>query len=268
MKIQIHEAQEHNLHDVSVEITAGLTAVTGVSGSGKTSLVFDTLYHESRRRFLEIFSLGQSGSRLAPARVKSITGLGPAVAVGQNQLNRNPNSTLATACGLHPLLRLLYARFGRRACPQCGAGLTQYPEAQLVDSLLALARQRSVDVAAPLAQQVPGSHATLLGLLADQFTSAALLVDGAPWPGTPLDPALPHAIAIHIARLDAASPAAVARQAVQQGAALGAVALQASWAGGRQVYSRAPVCAACGAWFDELEPVHFHTACPHCAGNG
>src|SRR4030095_11002642 len=107
--IRIRRASEHNLQDVDADIGDGLTVVTGVSGSGKTSLVFDTLYHEARRRFLELYSLGSSRLRLSPAKVESITGLGPAVAVGQNLLNRNPGSTLATAAGLHPFLRLLYA---------------------------------------------------------------------------------------------------------------------------------------------------------------
>ena len=85
-----------------------------VSGSGKTSLIFDTLYHEARRRFAEIYALDSSNLRLSPAGVESITGLGPATAVGQNLLNRNPNSTLATASGLRPFLRLLYANYGDR----------------------------------------------------------------------------------------------------------------------------------------------------------
>lgn len=118
--------KQNNLQNIDVDIGSGLTTVTGVSGSGKTSLVFDTLYHEARRRFVESFGLpgfgSSSGSQyLAPARVRSISGLGPAVAVGQNLLNRNPGSTLATASGLHPFLRLLYARFSKRICASCGA---------------------------------------------------------------------------------------------------------------------------------------------------
>ena len=126
MKIQIKGAHEHNLQGVEVEFGEGLTVVTGISGSGKTSLVFDTLYHEARRRFLEVFELGSPKGRLAPANVEAIAGLGPAVAVGQNLLNRNPNSTLATASGLHPFLRLLYAHFGERSCPRCGMSLAVY----------------------------------------------------------------------------------------------------------------------------------------------
>ena len=123
MDIRIRAAREHNLQAIDVAFGDGLTVVTGVSGSGKTSLVFDTLYHEARRRFLEVFALGSRGLRLSPAQVDGITGLGPAVAVGQNLLNRNPLSTLATASGLHPFLRLLYAHFGVRHCRRCGTPL-------------------------------------------------------------------------------------------------------------------------------------------------
>ena len=135
MKIHIQGAREHNLQGVDVEFGEGLTVVTGISGSGKTSLVFDTLYHEARRRFLEVFELGSPKGRLAPANVEAISGLGPAVAVGQNLLNRNPNSTLATASGLHPFLRLLYAHFGERSCPRCGMSLAVYTEDEILEHL-------------------------------------------------------------------------------------------------------------------------------------
>ena len=110
MTIQVQGARQHNLQGIDVSFGDGLTVVTGVSGSGKTSLVFDTLYHEARRRYLEVFSQGSSALRLAPANVGDIAGLGPAIGVGQNLLNRNPLSTLATASRSAPL-------FSTSVCP-------------------------------------------------------------------------------------------------------------------------------------------------------
>src|SRR5437588_864244 len=109
--ITVSGATQNNLRDIDVEIGPGLTAVVGVSGSGKSTLAFDTIHHEARRRFLETLSLGSPWHRMPPARVRKITGLGPAVSVEQNTLNRNPLSTLATSAGLHPFLRILFARF-------------------------------------------------------------------------------------------------------------------------------------------------------------
>ncbi|MDF1541283.1 MAG: hypothetical protein P1Q69_20465 [Candidatus Thorarchaeota archaeon] len=117
MEIKIRGARENNLKDVDIDIGDGLTVVTGISGSGKTSLVFNTMYHEARCRFLEVFNSGSSRVRMPPAHVRSVTGIGPTIAVGQNLLNRNPGSTLASASGLHPFLRLLFARNGSTGRP-------------------------------------------------------------------------------------------------------------------------------------------------------
>jgi excinuclease ABC subunit A len=269
MTIRIQGATEHNLQDIDVEIGDGLTVVTGVSGSGKTSLVFDTLYHEARRRFLDIFSTGSNGLRLAPARVREITGLGAAIAVGQNLLNRNPSSTLATASGLHPFLRLLYARFGRRHCPRCGAGLSVLTEDEIVERLVWLAQRDPISIFAPLLRNVHGSHRTLLDLLAGEFGAEALLIDGQSWQSQALDPAQPHDLQVEVAHLSGDVSIGEAREAIQAAAALGATALIArasSVSEAGKVLSRAPACTACGAWFGDLEPVHFHTPCPHCSG--
>lgn len=272
MKVRIEGAKEHNLRGIDVEFSDGLTVVTGVSGSGKTSLVFDTLYHEARRRFLDVFSLRSSQPRFSPANVRSITGLGPAVAVGQNLLNRNPASTLATASGLHPFLRLLYARFGERHCPRCATGLAVLTEDEIVERLAQLSRQGPITIFAPLLHRVQGSHSTLLELLEAKFGAGALLVDGQPRQSKPLEPAVPHDVEIEVARFAKPAPAKSIREAIETSAALGvhAIAVRSDTPGtGRELtFSRAPVCVTCGTWFGDLEPLHFHTPCPHCEGEG
>lgn len=123
-RLTVMGAAENNLRDVDAVLPGGVTAVVGVSGSGKSSLVFDTIYHEARRRFLETVSLGSPRLRSRPARVRDIQGLSPAVAVAQNAVNLNPSSTVATAVGVHPFLRILFARFAHRHCPACGEPAT------------------------------------------------------------------------------------------------------------------------------------------------
>ena len=268
MDIRIRGANEHNLKSVDVEIGDGLTVVTGVSGSGKTSLVFDTLYHEARRRFLDVFSKATQNVRLVPANVQSITGIGPAVAVGQNLLNRNPLSTLASASGLHPFLRLLYARFGTRHCSRCGAELSVLTEDEIVDRLLGLTMRGPVTLFAPLARGVKGSHRTLLRLLADKFGPEALLVDGQPWNGLQLSPTEPHDIEVKTARFGKGASARHIREAVQLAASLGANAVRARGTNGEATLSRVSACVECGTWFGDLGPVHFHTPCAYCRGSG
>ena len=162
MNIHINEASEHNLKNISVRFSDGMTVVTGVSGSGKSSLVFNTLYHESRRRFLEVFTNITSGLRLTPAKVKQITGICPSVAIGQDLLNRNPNSTLASASGLHPFLRLLFARFGEQACDNCGKKVQFLTFDEAATQVCLLAGKEERKAYALLLNNVTGSHRTLL----------------------------------------------------------------------------------------------------------
>jgi excinuclease ABC subunit A len=268
MDIRIKGAKEHNLRDIDAEFGEGLTVVTGVSGSGKSSLVFDTLYHEARRRFLEIFSLRSTDLRLSPADVQSVTGLGPAVAVGQNLLNRNPASTLATASGLHPFFRLLFTNFGQRYCPHCGTGMTLQSEDETIEHLAAVARQGSISIYSPILRNAAGSHQTLLNLLDSEFGQEAIWVDGRPWRQQALIPTERHNIDLEIARLEGKVSTKRIRKVVQVNAALGASAIRARRDDQEWVLSNAPVCVECGAWFEDLEPCHFHTPCPTCNGKG
>ncbi|OGO04340.1 MAG: hypothetical protein A2Y73_03865, partial [Chloroflexi bacterium RBG_13_56_8] len=268
MTIRVLGASEHNLQGIDIDLGDGLTVVTGVSGSGKTSLVFDTVYHEARRRFLEVFSLGSSATRLSPANVLFITGLGPANAVGQNLLNNNPLSTLASASGLHPFLRLLYAHYGERACPRCGKEISVLSEDEIVEQLALLARRDPLTVLAPLVRGARGSHRTLLDLLTDEFASELIFVDGHPWVPHSLDPLAPHDVEVEMARLSDSVSVGRIRQAVQKTEFLGTYGLIVRQSGRESTLSRAPVCIACGTWFGDLRPVHFHTPCPHCAGDG
>jgi len=268
MNIKIRGASEHNLKDVDVEIGNGLTVVTGVSGSGKTSLVFDTLYHEARRRFLEVFSKGNFSAKLSPAKVQSVTGVGPAVAVGQNLLNRNPFSTLATASGLHPFFRLLFARFGTQYCPRCGAEITVLSEDEIVEKLSSMAKQEPVTVYAPLVRGVKGSHRTLLKLLVEQFGIETLFVDGQKWQEQTLDPIKPHSIDVEIGDIDEEVSAQTVRQIIRKASALGVNVVKVLAAKKETVFSMVLPCYKCGEWFSVLEPVHFHMPCPHCKGEG
>ena len=253
MSIKISGAREHNLKNVDVEFGDGLTVVTGVSGSGKSSLVFDTLHHEAERHFMDLFA---SGASSAAADVGRIDRLKPTVAIGQDLLNRNPASTLASASGLHPFLRLLYTNFSLRSCRHCDAPIEELSD----DDIVALLDQTGEDVHAKLVQASRGSHATLLAGLQGRFGAAALRIDGEQARTSPeLDPSVPHSIDL---RLPVASGRP--RDTVTAARGVGALALDIN---GRAV-SLGSVCSACGRWFAELSPVHFKTPCGSCDGRG
>jgi excinuclease ABC subunit A len=268
MDIRIRGAREHNLKNIDVRFGDGLTVVTGVSGSGKTSLVFDTLHHEAHRRFLDVFLYGWSGQRLAPAKVEAITGLGPTIAVGQNLLNRNPLSTLASASGLHPFFRLLYTNYGVRHCLQCGSSLSVLTEDEIIDRLTSLSKQEHLNLFIPLLHQVKGSHTTLLKVLADEFGKERLIVDGNIWDAHPLDPMEAHDTEIKIGRIDRSLSAKKIREIILEAMALGAGAIRVHGKQNKVTLATTRVCSTCGAGFRELKPNHFSQPCPYCKGEG
>lgn len=263
MRIRVKGARENNLRDIDAEFGDGLTVVTGVSGSGKTSLIFETIYHESRRRFQEVYEFGRASQRFSPADVDEITGLGPAVAVGQNLLNRNPNSTLATASGLHPFLRLLYARFGVRKCRDCGELLSVQTVDEIVDSIGGAQR-----LSVPLLIDAIGSHRMLLGMLTEEFGAGNIIVDGGRYDGKGLDEDKTHSIELILSKLEPGTDQKNIRELVERAGALGATTIIAESGGRKTSYSTSTVCWRCGTWFSDLKPTHFHQHCPTCKGEG
>ncbi len=268
MDIRVKGAKEHNLKDIDVQFGDGLTVVTGVSGSGKTSLVFDTLYHEAHRRFLDVFSYGRGGQRLAQAKVETITGMVPTIAVGQNLLNRNPASILASASGLHPFFRLLYSNFGVRHCLQCGTPLSVLSEDEIVWQLNVLGKKKLVRVYAPLVRKVKGSHRTLLRILNDEFDQNSLIIDGGEWDGDPLDPLEAHSIEVKIGEIDKSTSVKDIRNFTRQATALGAGAVRARGQNLDVTLATTQICSVCATGFRDLEPTHFNQTCPYCKGKG
>jgi excinuclease ABC subunit A len=252
--IDVRGAAEHNLADVDVTFGPGLTALVGVSGSGKSSLAFDTVYNEARRRLMEALALGSPWARVPPARVGRIDGLGPAVSVAQNVVNRNPNSTVATATGLHPFLRVLYARGAEVSCPRCGTVVRVVSREERLRLALDTLGQGDVDVEVPVVRGVAGGHERLLGALRSSFGDA-LTVDGRLWDGAALDADRGHDIAVRVARLARGSPAAVVRAALERADGLGTVEVVIA---GRPAL-RAPVCPGCGEGVPSLEPAAFRS---------
>jgi len=266
MKLTIRGARENNLQNIDVEFKDGLTVVTGVSGSGKSSLIFDTLNQEAQRRFQEMFTLGASCKRIPPAVVDEISGLLPTVAIGQNLLNRNPNSTVASASGLQPLFRLLFTRFGDRHCPQCGTPVKIFDEDALIDALHEIEKPCQVQV--PLVRKTPGSHATLLSLLKTVFDPKQIIIDGDDSINPSLNPDTPHTIEVVLAILTGDENVTELRQLLHQASALGSSIVRVKTSGSMETFSTAPICSNCGTWLSALEPKHFHQRCPDCKGEG
>jgi excinuclease ABC subunit A len=267
MEIKIRGAREHNLKDVDVDIKDGITVVTGVSGSGKTSLIFDTLYKEARRRFLEAFSVSKDEMRSNPAKVDSITGLGPAIALDQNVLNRNPNSILASAVGLIPLFKILYARFGERNCHVCGNKLSFLNEDEILAKIDGLRKISSLKISALLVRKVKGSHQNLIELLKKEFGTEVILVDGKPVIAK-LNPKVPHDIQIQISQVDENTYIEEIREIIKTISSLGAHSLILEGKSTNFIISRVPSCVECGTWYEELEPKDINTICINCRGKG
>ena len=163
--IKIRGANEHNLKNISLNIPRNeLVVLTGLSGSGKSSLAFDTIYAEGQRRYMESLSsyARQFLGQMEKPDVESIEGLSPAISINQKSTNRNPRSTVGTVTEIYDYMRLLYARIGIPHCPKCGKEIRRQTVDQMVDQLMALPERTKIQLLAPVVRGRKGEHAKVL----------------------------------------------------------------------------------------------------------
>ena len=161
--LRIQGARQHNLKSINLEIPRDkLVVITGLSGSGKSSLAFDTIYAEGQRRYVESLSAyaRQFLGQMDKPDVDMIEGLSPAIAIDQKTTSRNPRSTVGTATEIYDYLRLLFARIGRPHCPKCGKPITQQTVEQIVDQVMALPERTRIQVLSPVVRGRKGSTAS------------------------------------------------------------------------------------------------------------
>ena len=163
--IKIRGANEHNLKHISLDSPRNeLVVLTGLSGSGKSSLAFDTIYAEGQRRYMESLSsyARQFLGQMEKPDVESIEGLSPAISIDQKSTNRNPRSTVGTVTEIYDYMRLLYARIGIPHCPKCGREIKKQTIDQMVDQILQLPERTRIQLLAPIVRGRKGEHVKLL----------------------------------------------------------------------------------------------------------
>lgn len=267
MAIQIKNANINNLNNVSLTIPEGLTVVTGISGSGKSSLVYDTLYQESRNRLFELFQNRNDSYTPNNTMVDSIIGLKPVVGIKQNSKNRNPYSTLATASGIHVLLRLLYSRFGTQYCSCCGKRTDIRSEDRIIKGLIELSKNTHIQVYARILNNVQGSHTTLLKKLHEDFPDLDILIDGSKTTSL-LDPDKKHSISIMLYDSKLQLSLSEARNILKQAKSLGIGFITLKNCDLDKLY-QIPfkrICPECNSIVEKMEPSMFNKVCPHCQG--
>lgn len=278
--IKIKGAKEHNLKNVDLEIPRDkLVVFTGLSGSGKSSLAFDTIYAEGQRRYMESLSsyARQFLGQMEKPNVESIEGLSPAISIDQKSTNRNPRSTVGTVTEIYDYFRLLYARAGIPHCPKCGREIKKQSVDQMVDQIMALPEGTRVQLLAPVVRGRKGQHVKLLES-AKRSGYVRVRIDGNLYDLSEeisLDKNKKHNIEIVVDRLKVKEGIEKRlTDSVETVLNLAEGLLLVDVIGGEaMLLSQSFSCPDCGISVDEIEPRSFsfnnpYGACPVCAGLG
>lgn len=284
-KIVIRGAREHNLKNVDLEIPRNrFVVITGLSGSGKSSLAFDTIYAEGQRRYLESLSsyARQFLERMEKPDVDSIEGLSPAIAINQKVSSHNPRSTVGTVTEIYDYMRVLFARCGKVFCPQCGKPIARQTVQQITDEILSLPQGSRVLIMAPLVRGRKGEYRKLL---ADLFKNgfARVRVNGEifdleEWESIELDRNKKHDIDLIVDRIIIEED--IERRvsdsveiALRYGKGVLKVGIWEEGTIKELLFSERFACVDCGVNFPEITPRMFsfnnpYGACPRCSGLG
>ena len=279
--IFVKGAREHNLKNIDVTIPRNkLVVITGVSGSGKSSLAFDTIYAEGQRRYVESLSAyaRQFLGRMEKPDVDYIEGLSPAISIDQKGVSHNPRSIVGTVTEIYDYLRLLFARVGHPHCPQCGREISRQTLQQIVDAILALPEGTRFMILAPVVRDRKGEYSSLLADLRRSGYVRAR-VDGEIYDldeEIRLDKYKRHTIEVVVDRLVAGGEELRGRIADSVETALklsGGLVLISLASGEETLFSEQFACPHCGISLGEIAPRNFsfnspHGACPACSGLG
>ncbi len=278
--IRVRGANEHNLKNLNLDIPRNeLVVFTGLSGSGKSSLAFDTLYAEGQRRYMESLSsyARQFLGQMEKPNVESITGLSPAISIDQKSTNRNPRSTVGTVTEIYDYFRLLYARIGIPHCPNCGKEIKKQSVDQMVDQIMELPEGTRIQLLAPVVRGRKGEHVKVLDR-ARKGGYVRVRIDGNLYELTEeikLDKNIKHNIEIVVDRL-VVKPGIERRltDSVESVLALAEGLLVVDVIDGEPInFSQSFACPDCGISISEIEPRSFSFnnpfgACPVCFGLG
>ena len=278
--IKIRGANEHNLKNINLDIPRNeLVVLTGLSGSGKSSLAFDTIYAEGQRRYMESLSsyARQFLGQMEKPDVESIEGLSPAISIDQKSTNRNPRSTVGTVTEIYDYMRLLYARIGIPHCPKCGKEIKKQTIDQMVDQIMELPERSKIQLLAPVVRGRKGEHVKVL----DQAKKSGFVrvrIDGNQYELSEeihLDKNIKHNIEIVVDRLIVRSGIEKRlTDSIETAMSLGNGLMMVDVTDGEMLnFSQNFACPDCGISIDEVEPRSFSFnnpfgACPDCFGLG